>query len=424
MNQTSPAIDPARLRALLDGVNAYGRNPATGGFNRIGFSDADMAARRWFAGEMARDGLAVQTDPAGNVFGRWGAADEPCLMVGSHLDTVPEGGAFDGALGVSVALECVRAMRGAGLSPAVPIEVAAFAEEEGRFGGMLGSQAVTGQVTVEWLDAAADAESVRLADAMRAQGLDPREVPLAARPRGSVRAFLELHIEQGPVLEAAGVPIGLAHSVSGVCHLAVRLEGRANHSGTTPMALRADAFAGLAEIACAVPGIIAGHGTPESRITVGRVALEPNFPHTVPGAAEFSVILRDTDEDVMRALERALREAIARTATRGLRASIAEMSWLSPVALGPGLLDVMKGEAAALGLACLDLASGAGHDAQTMHSLCPSALVFVSSRNGVSHAPEEWTDWADIEKGAALMLAAIGRLSGAKAPHASGFMPG
>jgi hydantoinase/carbamoylase family amidase len=415
MRETVVRIDSDRLRALLEGINDFGANRETGGHNRMGFSDADMAARRWFARVMRDDGLAVHTDAAGNVFGRFGAPGGPCVMAGSHLDTVPEGGAFDGALGVCVALECARAIRDAGLETTVPLEVAAFAEEEGRFGGMLGSQAVTGQVTQEWLENAVDAEGVRLADAMRAQGFDPAAVPGAARAPGSVRAFLELHVEQGPVLEAAGVPIGIARAVSGVCNLSVRLDGRANHSGTTPMELRADAFAGLAEIGAAIPGLIAAQGGPQSRITIGKVTLRPNFPHTIPGRADFSVILRDTDEAVMRALNAALRARIAQTATgHGLTCEISVVSWLSPTALDRGVADLLQAEAARLGLPALEMPSGAGHDAQTMQALCPSALVFVPSRGGVSHAPEEWTDWPAIEAGAALMLAALVRLTEAR----------
>jgi N-carbamoyl-L-amino-acid hydrolase len=415
MLETVPRIDSDRLRKLLDGVNDFGANRETGGYNRIGLSDADMAARGWFAQVMRDDGLGVHTDAAGNVFGRFGPADGACVMAGSHLDTVPEGGAFDGALGVCVALECVRAIRDAGIDPTIPIEVAAFSEEEGRFGGMLGSQALSGQVAPDWLANAVDAEGVRLTGALRAQGLDPAAIPSAARAPGSIRAFLELHIEQGPVLEAAGVPIGIAHAVSGVGNLAVRLDGRANHSGTTPMDLRADAFAGLAEIGAAIPGVIRDRGGEQSRDTIGKVALQPNFPHTIPGRAEFTVIFRDTDEGVMCALDTALRDRIARSAAaHGLTHEIAVMSWLTPTGLDLGLADLLRAEAARLELPALDSPSGAGHDAQTMQAFCPAALLFVPSRGGISHAPAEWTDWPAIEAGAALMLAALVRLTNAR----------
>ncbi|MCR4265880.1 Zn-dependent hydrolase [Nitratireductor sp. ZSWI3] len=407
----NPRINSERLKALLDGVNAYGHNSRTGGFNRIGYSEPDMAVRAWFVEQMRGDGLAVSRDGVANIFGRFGPVQGPSILVGSHLDTVPEGGSLDGALGVCVALECVRAMREAGVEPATAVEVVATAEEEGRFGGMLGSQAIAGVLTAEQIDAAVDADGVRLVEAMRARGLDARDGLAAARAPGSVRAFLELHIEQGPVLEHAGIPIGIAHTVAGVVNLSVRLDGVANHSGTTPMHLRADAFAGAAAIAHAVPQLLERHGGENSRITIGKVDIHPNFIHTVPGRAEFVVNIRDTDDRRMAALAGAMREVVADVAAaRGLRWTIEEQSRMAPVELDAGLAALLHEEADRLGLQVLDMPSGAGHDAQTMQSLCPSALLFVPSRGGISHAPEEWTAWGDIEKGAALMLAALVRL--------------
>jgi len=405
-----PRIDPARLRATLDAINGFGRNPETGGYIRPGFSPADMAVRSWFAEAMAADGFAVRTDAAGNVFARLGDPGRPCVMVGSHLDTVPEGGAFDGALGVAVAAECARALRDAGGPPPVPVEVVATAEEEGRFGGMLGSQAIAGAVDPDWLAAARDAEGV----ALRAAGLDPDAVPGAAWAPGSIRAFLELHIEQGPVLEATGVPVGIADGVSGVCVLRGVLTGHANHSGTTPMEARADAFAGLAQAAAGIPGLVAARGTDQSRVTIGKVALQPDFAHTIPGRAEFTVVLRDTDVAAMRRLDAGLRESLA-TAARdhGLGLEVATMSWLDPVALDPGLVALLRDAAARFDIPAQVMPSGAGHDAQTMQAVAPSALIFVPSRGGISHAPQESSDWTDIEKGAQLMLNALIRLTSA-----------
>lgn len=411
MTATTPRIDIARLKETLQKINSFGGNPQTSGFNRIGFSDADMAVRRWFAETLTADGFAARMDAVGNVFGRFGPADGPCLMLGSHLDTVPEGGAFDGALGVAVALECVRALRDSGTTPRIALEVVATSEEEGRFGGMLGSQAIAGQASQEWVERAQDAQGVRLADAMRDQGLDPARVSRCARAPEDVTGFVELHIEQGPVLEAAGASVGVATAVSGVCNLFGRLTGRANHSGTTPMSMRADAFAGLAEIGVAIPEIVRSKGGPEARVTIGQVDLHPNFPHTIPGRAEFSLIIRDTSVDAMRAMTDALGGAINAAARRhGLTAEIAQQSWLPPVTLDPALVGAIRSQAMRLGLRCEQMTSGAGHDAQTMQALCPSALIFVPSRDGVSHAPEEWTDWAHIEKGAALMLATVAEL--------------
>lgn len=412
MTRSDPVIDSARLRRLLDGVNAFGFNKGTGGFNRVGYSDADIAVRDWFASQMQASGLAVTHDAVGNVFGRLGPQDGPCIMTGSHLDTVPEGGAFDGALGACVALECLRAVSEAGITPATALVAVATAEEEGRFGGMLGSQTIAGAATPEWIDQASDSDGVRLVDAMAAQGLDAYGALDAAWPPGSIRAFLELHIEQGPVLERTGRSVGVAHGISGVCFLQVRLTGTANHSGTTPMEMRADAFAALAAFAVAIPQIIAATGTDQSRITVGKVELKPNFAHTIPGEAEFSVIIRDTSEPVMRALRQAVTDRIgAVAAVHGVGHDITEKSWLAPVTLDPEIHALFMDEARALGINPVDMPSGAGHDAQTMQGTCPSGLIFVPSRGGISHAPAEWTDWHDIETGAQLMLNTLVRLA-------------
>ena len=209
-----------------------------------------------------------------------------------------------------------------------------------------------------------------------------------------------------------GCPVGIVHGISGVCFLQVRFEGMANHSGTAPMDMRADAFAGLAGLACRIPAIIEEAGADQSRITIGKVDLRPNFAHTVPGLAEFSIIIRDTSEPVMQALKSAvLRDIRAAADAQGLKTGVEEKSWLSPVILDHRLHALLAEEAERLGIPHLDMPSGAGHDAQTMQTLCPSGLVFIPSRDGISHAPQEWSDWADIEKGAQVMLNAVVRLS-------------
>ncbi|PRD42944.1 Zn-dependent hydrolase [Phyllobacterium phragmitis] len=407
------AINPDRLRGLLEGINSFGFNRQTGGYNRVGYSDADMAVREWFMDQMRAAGLVIHRDGVANLFGRFGPAEGPCVMVGSHLDTVPEGGAFDGALGVAVALECVCAIQDAGLLPKCAIEIVATAEEEGRFGGMLGSQSIAGVVDSKWLSQASDADGVMLVDAMAVQGLNANDALAAKRSSGDIRAFLELHVEQGPVLESRSMPIGIAYSVAGVRNLGVRFEGEANHSGTTPMNLRADAFAGLAAIGTAIPGIIARYGHENTRVTIGKADLRPNFIHTIPGEAEFVINIRDTEAEGIDSIDAALRNAIASVArANNLKASIVEQSRIAPVQLDRDLATLFHEEAHRLGLEALAMPSGAGHDAQTMQASCPSALIFVPSRGGISHSPMEWTDWADIERGANLMLAALVRLSG------------
>ena len=400
------SIDLPRLRADLEAVNRIGTVPGVPGINRVSFSDADMEGRRWLMARMQEAGLAPRMEAVGNVFGRWESGTGPAVLAGSHLDTVPRGGPFDGSLGVLAALEAVRAMREAGLQPIRPVEVVCTADEEGRFGGMLGSQAICGEVGPDWVARAVDDTGTGLAETMLGQGLDPSAD--AARDMREVAAFLELHIEQGPVLEHSGDQVGIVEAVSGVFNWTVTLTGEANHSGTTPMELRRDAFCGLAQFGAAVPTILGRAGGPETRLTVGKVALAPNFPHSIAGEATFSIIGRDTDAAVMRALAEACRDEIDRAAgAHGLAVEVAEQSWLPPTPLAPSVAERLSAIAGRSGLRARRMASGAGHDAQTFARHCLAGLIFVPSVGGISHAPEEWTEWEDIERGATLLARAI-----------------
>jgi N-carbamoyl-L-amino-acid hydrolase len=399
------SIDLDRLRADMLELARIGTIAGRPGINRPSFSDADMEGRRHFMNRAAEAGLDVAMDVVGNVIARWSVGTGAPVLAGSHLDTVPDGGVYDGTLGCCAALEAVRVMRSAGASPTRPIEVVATADEEGRFGGMLGSQALTGTVDPAWLERAADADGVRLIDAMHAQSLVPERYAEVARAPGSVHAFLELHIEQGPILERDRVEIGIATGASGVFNWTVTLTGVANHSGTTPMELRRDAFVGMTAFASRIPVIVADVGGKQTRVTVGKVALEPDFPHTIPGKATFSIIGRDTDVAVMRAVAEACRQALAEAAgANGLELAIGEESWLDPVQLDAELVERLARTSRRLGYKTTTMPSGAGHDAQTMQQLCPAGLIFVPSTGGISHAPEEHTSWPDVERGANLVL--------------------
>jgi N-carbamoyl-L-amino-acid hydrolase len=403
-------IDPGRLRADVEAANALGRVEGRPGVDRVSFSDEDMAGRRWLMERLEAAGLAARMDAVGNVFGRWEAGRRAAALAGSHLDTVPMGGEFDGTLGVCAALEAVRAIKAAGLAPLRPVEVVATADEEGRFGGMLGSEAICGRLAPGWVERAADEGGLRLADAMRAQGLEPGRAGEAARE--DVAVFLELHVEQGPVLERSGEAVGIATAVSGVFNWSATLAGEANHSGTTPMEGRRDAFRGMAAFGAALDAILAEAGGPETRLTVGRAALSPNFPHSIAGEAAFSIIGRDPDEAVMRRLAAACRARLeAAAAAHGLGLSVAEQSWLPPTALDEGVAEALAEEAAALGLSRRRMVSGAGHDAQTFARATRAGLIFVPSVRGISHAPEERTEWEDAARGARLLARALARFA-------------
>lgn len=400
-----PAINLDRLREEMIELGAIGRVEGVPGINRPGFSNADMAARAFMAERMKALGLLVSMDAVGNLSGLWQTGEGPAVMAGSHLDTVPMGGFFDGALGVAAAMECVRTLMETGASPPCPIEVIATAEEEGRFGGMLGSQALAGEVDTAWLETATDEAGTRLVEAMAAQGLAPDAYETARRDRDSVKAFLELHIEQGPVLETEGAPIGIVEGISGVFKWSATLTGVANHAGTTPMELRKDAFVGLVDFARQIPNVIAAVGTEQSRVTIGAVDLKPNHPHTIPGEAVFTLIGRDMQREVMEALAAAYRERLTAVASKaGLGLAVNEQSWLDPKPCSPDIVAAFRRQADKLGLAYRLMPSGAGHDTQFMADLTRAGLIFVPSIGGVSHAPEEDTAWPDIEAGANLLL--------------------
>lgn len=411
---SAPAIDAQRLQSDLLELSHIGRSEALGpGLHRLGFSDADMEARQWLMDKIAGSGGHARLDGAGNVVGRWfDDISEPALVFGSHVDSVTGGGMFDGALGVLAGLECVRAVIEAGHRPARPVEVIAFSDEEGRFGGMFGVQAFCGLITPDWVESAADPEGVRLSDAMRAQGLDPERALDAARRPEDVYAFLELHIEQGPVLEAEHRAIGVVEGISGIFKWMVHLVGRANHAGTSPMHLRSDAFAGLAQFATEIPRILAEDGTPGSRLTVGKVELLPGNPHTVPGEAVFSLVGRDIEPPVLRSLADACQKVLSAIARRhGLHFEFRELSWLEPMKCHPEVIEAFSRAATELGHSPHLMPSGAGHDTQFMAGFTRAGMIFVPSVKGVSHAPDELTHWADVEAGAQVLLrAAMGFL--------------
>jgi N-carbamoyl-L-amino-acid hydrolase len=402
---TSLKINLDRLKSDLDAVSQFGSEPSRKGITRPSFSDADMKARAWLLDRMSDLGMEARLDGAANVIGRWACGEGPAVMVGSHLDSVPMGGTLDGTLGVLAGLESVRTLMESGETPAGPIEIIATSEEEGRFGGMFGVQALCGQITREWIDQAHDDSGISLTEAMRRQGLDPYAALEARRDPGTLKAFLELHIEQGPVLEAAGCSIGIVEGISGVFSWACRFTGVANHAGTTPMDMRRDAFQGLAKFASGLNGIIADHGTQNSRLTIGKAEVKPGFPHTIPGEVEFSLIGRDMDEARMRALADACLAAMRRTADEcALRLDWREQSWLNPMRCNQDIIDAFAGEASGLDLDSMIMPSGAGHDTQFMAQITKAGMIFIPSRGGISHSPDEWSDCADIEKGANLLL--------------------
>jgi N-carbamoyl-L-amino-acid hydrolase len=408
----TPAVDLDRLKTTLIELSRIGYNEEDKGIYRIGFTSADMQARRWLMKLLEKEEFAPWMDGAGNVFGRYGPEKKPAVVLGSHLDSVPAGGMFDGALGVIAALEILRTCRDNAIQLKLPITLVGTSEEEGRYGGMLGAQAISGHLTPEMLMRAHDADGNRLANAMEAAGFDPLKALDARWSPGWMHAFLELHVEQGPVLETIAKPIGVVDSIAGVFKWIVHLKGKADHAGTSPMNMRSDAFMGLADFAHEIPRIIDENGTDRSRLTVGKAELKPGNPHTIPGEVMFTLVGRDSSEETMRELGDACRRTLSAIARRhSLMFEYEQISWLEPVACSQTIIELLEEQARSAGVDFERMPSGAGHDTQFMAGITDAGMLFIPSVGGVSHAPDEWSHWSDVELGTQLLLQAALKLA-------------
>jgi N-carbamoyl-L-amino-acid hydrolase len=402
------AVDGERLWARLHRLARHGARP-DGGVDRPALSPAEIEAKRELVAWGEELGLRPFSDVLGNLFLRLdGAADGPPVLLGSHLDSQPTGGRYDGTYGVLAALEAVAALRRAGVRPAGPVEIVAWTNEEGsRFApGMTGSAGYAGARPLAALLALRDAAGASVADEVAALR---RALPLPERPLGRpARLYIEPHIEQGLALEAAGVPVGVVTGMQGKRTFRVRVEGRAAHAGTTPRRERRDALLAAAHMVVALEAATAD---PDDlvRFTVGRFAAEPNAPSVIAQAAEFSVDLRHPDEEALRHLGDAV-APVCRAAAGPCVARIEELSTAWPQAFDAGLRVRLHEAAALLDIAAVDLASAAGHDARYLAPLCPAAMLFIPCRGGVTHHPDEAVEPAHATAGARVLAAALAAL--------------
>lgn len=406
-------INLDRLSRDLQDLAKIGFREEDQGIYRMAFTAADMAGKAWLENRLHEAKLPSWRDGAENV---WSRVDglvpgRPAVIIGSHLDTVPCAGALDGSLGVLVGLECLRVLRERGVTLDCPVELVAFSDEEGRFGGMLGSEAVTGRVAPTRLQES-DLDGITVSQAMRVQGLDPNRILEAARDPRELSHYLELHIEQGPVLDQANTPIGIVDEITGLFKWSVTLRGESNHAGTTPMEMRRDAFMGLADFAHELPRILDENGSARSRGTIGKAQIVPGAPNTVPGMVEFSLDVRDTSPAVLDELENACRKALSAIARRRqLKFDFEPLSRIEPVACDSRIVHAVEAASEKLKLKSLRMPSGAAHDAQIMANLVPVGMIFVPSRGGVSHSPAEWTSMHAIEAGANVALQTLLQLA-------------
>ncbi len=400
------AVEPPRSVAeSLEALARIGGGP-DGGVTRVAWSPELFVAYEWVRERLVELGLQTEVDAAGNLIGRWQAGSGPAVLVGSHLDTVPSGGGFDGVLGVVAAVHAVAQLKRERFVPDRPLWVAAFMDEEGtRFNAALfGSRAFVG-ADVSALAARVDACGTTLREAMASAGFDFDRVAEACQI-DEIGAYFELHIEQGPLLESEGAEIGVVTSIVGLRGYRVRLRGQANHAGTTPMRLRRDAFAGAARIALA----LRDHARAQEGVTsnVGRVNVHPGGANVVPGVADFTVDVRAATSDGLAALERLVEETVARVAAEeGLEHELEATFALDPLELDRELVAVVERAAADEGAVAMRMPSGAGHDAMVVGRHVPAAMVFVPSRGGISHAPDEFTDPAAVERGVRVLARAL-----------------
>lgn len=394
------AIDPTRFLADLHRLRQFGASGVGKGVVRPAYSEADMAARDWLSEQMAEAGLAPRFDAMGNLFG---LAAGPSLLLGSHSDSQPTGGWLDGALGVVAALEIARAARETG-GPA--ISVVSFQDEEGRFGVTTGSAVWAGGLSLPEADALRDHDGVLLSDAravMQSRAgpdVDPAQFT----------GFIEMHIEQGPTLDAAGEQIGIVTDIVGIRDQVITLRGQQNHAGTTPMALRRDAFQGLSAFNTRLNDRLQNVVTPQSVWTIGHVSLSPNASSIVPGTARFSMQWRDGDVDRLGRMQAVIHEALYEVAEdMQLEVEMGSLLGLEPVAMDADLRARLETAADAVAPGrWRRMPSGAMHDATNVARVLPVAMVFVPSINGISHAFEEDTADADLVAGLRVLALAAG----------------
>jgi len=405
-----PRIDAARLQATLEQLSTYGRRAGgsfADGVSRVAYSDADVAGRAYVMGLMREAGLAPRIDAAGNISGTRAGSDPSLkpIVIGSHIDSVPGGGNFDGQLGSMAAIEAVRVLNEHHLATRHPLEVTLWSNEEG---GPIGSSAVVEAIPAELLERRFNGVPMR--EGLLKIGGDPDHLARARRAPHSLHCYLELHIEQGGILEKAGIAIGVVDGIVSIDEYDVEVKGFANHAGTTPMGERHDALLAAAkvveavrEIATRAPGRQVG--------TVGRFEVFPNAPNVIPGLVKLSVEFRDLSAETIAGLGAETAARLQQIA----RETGTEISMVRAVHDDPALADAriqrqIEAAAATLDLKTMHMQSGAGHDAQNLAKLAPMGMIFIPSIGGISHSPKELSRWPDCANGADVLLRTVLRV--------------
>jgi len=399
-------IDAARLRRRLEDLSVYGR-PAGGtfadGVSRVAYSDADVGGRNYAMNAMREAGLKPRIDPAGNIFGARAGRDAslPRILFGSHIDSVPNGGNFDGDVGSMSAIEVMQTFEEHHVTAKHPLEMVIWSNEENLVGSALAAGGLDERVLSRVFNA------IRVEDGLRRIGGDPTTLAEARIPPHSFCCYLELHIEQGGTLDKAKIPIGVVEGIVGIDEYEAEIHGFANHAGTTPMSERRNALLGAAKLIQAVQDVVTGE--PGRQVgTVGQLQVFPNAHNVVPGLVKLSIELRDLSaEKIARLGEEIQRRAqeIARETKTDVRIKTVDHD--PPATADPEIQAKIEQAAASLGLQTMRLPSGAGHDAQWVARLVPMGMIFVPSIAGISHSPKELTSWQDCAGGANVLLQTV-----------------
>lgn len=403
-------INMERLKKDILELAEIGKTPQ-GGVNRPSFSSADLEAREWLKEKISCAGLCFGQDGAGNIFGRL-EGEGPSVMAGSHIDTVINGGKFDGSVGVLAALECLRRINEEKIPHAKPLEMASFTDEEGNLAGdFLGSRAFIGKLDRDILEKERTQFGPPLEDILKNTEFSLDSIMEAHKNRPDIHAFLEIHIEQGLVLETEGKPIGIVDKIAGKNYWACSFLGSPSHAGTTPFELRHDAFLGLSDFALKSTHYVATEHY-GSMMTIGRVHLHPGSFSVVPGRADFSLDFRSTSQETLQTLaERATDIARDVAESRGLDFRHKLIDSTDPVTVPSSITNLLKKKCGERDYPYVTLPSGAGHDAQILASCTDAGLIFIPCEDGISHSPEERINWNDLEKAGNLLLSALIELS-------------
>lgn len=397
------SASPANIQRILEKLNTF-NSDQTGGTTRVLFTPPELEARSYIKKEMIDLGLSVREDAIGNIFGTLAGTEPelPAVWTGSHIDTVLHAGMFDGMAGVVAGLEAVRMIQASGASFKRNIEVIVYTSEEPtRFGlGCLGSRAMAGELSLEQAYSLKDADGKSLPDVLEELGYDLTQFADIAVPMGSVHGAVELHIEQGGMLESLDLPVGIVHTIAAPTNFLVTVSGQQRHAGSTPMHLRHDAFLACCELSLKLEQLAKDSSSPDTVATVGKVEVLPGAANVISGDVQFTVDIRDSNYETKRSLVEEMRQFVhAVEVSRGVKITVEQINDDLPTRSDERIITLLEQACRKKRIPYHKMISGAFHDSMLVGRFAPIAMIFVPSKDGISHSPEEYTDYGDIALG-------------------------